>query len=65
MSAPVSRTRLALKSLWSRRVAVGLTVLGVGLSVAMILAVERIRLESGSFYQVARSGGRDCVPPRT
>ena len=40
------RLQLGLKSLVSRRVAVSLTIVGVALSVAMILGVERIRLET-------------------
>lgn len=65
MSAPVSRLRLALKSLWSRRIAVGLTVLGVGLSVAMILAVERIRLETRANFNNTVAGTDLIVGART
>lgn len=65
MSAPVTRARLAVKSLWSRRVAVGLTVLGVGLSVAMILAVERIRLETRANFNNTVAGTDLIVGART
>ena len=47
---------LALKSLWSRRGAVLLTVLTIGLSVTLLLGVERIRAEARQGFASTVSG---------
>jgi len=60
-----SRLQLGLKSLLSRRVAVGLTIAGVALSVAMILGVERIRLETRENFTRTVSGTDLIVGART
>ncbi len=59
------RLRLGLRSLWSRRVAVGLTMTGVALSVAMILGVERIRVETRENFTQTVSGTDLIVGART
>jgi putative ABC transport system permease protein len=61
----MSRLQIGLKSLVSRRVAVGLTVAGVALSVAMILGVERIRLETRENFTQTVSGTDLIVGART
>ena len=38
----------SLRSLWNRRFVAGLTVLTIGLSVALILGVERLRRRPGA-----------------
>ncbi len=60
-----SRLQLGLKSLLSRRVAVGLTLAGVALSVAMIMGVERIRLETRENFTQTVSGTDLIVGART
>ncbi len=45
---------LALKSLWNRRLAAAFTVLAIGLSVALLLGVERLRSD-------ARAGFTDTI----
>jgi putative ABC transport system permease protein len=47
---------LALKSLRNRKFTVGLTVLSIGLSVALLLGVERIRTESRTSFTNTISG---------
>lgn len=47
---------LALKSLRNRKFTVGLTVLSIGLSVALLLGVERIRTESRNSFTNTISG---------
>ena len=59
------RLQLGLKSLISRRVAVSLTIVGVALSVAMILGVERIRLETRENFTQTVSGTDLIVGART
>lgn len=59
------RLTLGLKSLLSRRVAVSLTIVGVALSVAMILGVERIRLETRENFTQTVSGTDLIVGSRT
>lgn len=61
----MSRLQLGLKSLASRRVAVALTVVGVALSVAMILGVERIRLETRENFTQTVAGTDLIVGART
>ena len=61
----MSRLQIGMKSLMSRRTAVGLTVLGVALSVAMILGVERIRLETRENFTQTVSGTDLIVGART
>lgn len=60
-----SRLQLGIKSLLSRRVAVGLTITGVALSVAMILGVERIRVETRENFTQTVSGTDLIVGART
>jgi len=57
--------RIALSSLVSRRVAVSLTVLGIALSVAMILGVERVRLETRENFANSIAGTDLIVGART
>lgn len=59
------RLQLGVKSLISRRVAVSLTIVGVALSVAMILGVERIRLETRENFTQTVSGTDLIVGART
>ncbi len=47
---------LALKSLWNRRLAVGLTVFAIAVSVTLLLGVERIRQESRESFTQTVSG---------
>ena len=61
----MSRLQIGLKSLVSRRVAVSLTIAGVALSVAMILGVERIRLETRENFTQTVSGTDLIVGART
>ncbi|MDH3671534.1 MAG: ABC transporter permease [Gammaproteobacteria bacterium] len=48
--------RLALKSVWNRRVTAGLTVLAIGLSVAMLLGVEKLRRDAREGFANTISG---------
>ena len=48
--------RLALASLWNRRVTAGLTVLAVALSVAMLLGVEKLRRDAREAFANTISG---------
>jgi putative ABC transport system permease protein len=61
----MTRTGIAISSLWSRRVAVGLTVVGIALSVAMILGVDRVRLETRENFASTVSGTDLIVGART
>ncbi len=61
----MNRLQIGLKSLFSRRIAVGLTVIGVALSVAMILGVERIRIETRENFTQTVSGTDLIVGART
>jgi putative ABC transport system permease protein len=61
----MGRLRIGLKSLASRRVAVGLTVFGIALSVAMILGVERIRVETRESFMQTVAGTDLIVGART
>ena len=65
MRAPVTRLHLALASLWNRRVAVCLTMLGIGVAVALILAVERVRLETRENFSNTVAGTDLIVGART
>src|SRR6476659_6343550 len=56
---------LAIKSLRSRRFTAGLTVLAIALSVALLLAVERIREESRETFASSVSGTDLIVGART
>ena len=47
---------LALRSLWSRRLSVGLTVLTLALSVALFLTVERQRQSARDSFDGTVSG---------
>ncbi len=48
--------RLALRSVWNRRVTAGLTVLAVALSAAMLLGVEKVRRDARSAFANTISG---------
>jgi len=48
--------RLALASVWNRRVTAGLTVLAVALSVAMLLGVEKLRRDAREAFANTISG---------
>ncbi|MDH5179703.1 MAG: ABC transporter permease [Gammaproteobacteria bacterium] len=48
--------QLALKSLWNRRFTASLTLLSIALSVALLLGVERIRVESRNSFANTISG---------
>lgn len=52
----MSLWHLALKSLWNRRLSVGLTVFAIAVSVALLLAVERVRVESKTSFAQTVSG---------
>jgi len=56
---------LAIKSLRNRRVTAGLTVLAIALSVALLLAVERVREESRETFASSVSGTDLIVGART
>ncbi|MBM4204299.1 MAG: ABC transporter permease [Gammaproteobacteria bacterium] len=56
---------LALKSLWSRRIGVALTLAGITLSVALILGVDRIRVEAREHFLRTVSGTDLIVGART
>lgn len=47
---------LAWKSLWNRRLSVSLTVFAIAVSVALLLAVERVRIESKTSFAQTVSG---------
>lgn len=48
--------KFSLRSLWNRRFIVGLIVLAIGLSVALILGVERLRTEARNSFANSASG---------
>ena len=48
--------RLALASLWNRRTTAGLTVLAIGLSVTMLLGVEKLRTDARAAFANTISG---------
>lgn len=52
----MSLWRLAWLSLWNRRLSVGLTVFAIAVSVSLLLAVERIRVESKTSFAQTVSG---------
>lgn len=52
----MSLWRLAWKSLWNRRLSVGLTVFAIAVSVTLLLAVERVRVESKTSFAQTVSG---------
>lgn len=55
---------LGLKSLWNRRFSVGLTVLSIAMSIALILGVERIRTEAREGFANSAAGIDMIVAPR-
>lgn len=55
---------LSLRSLWNRRFVAALTVLSIGLSVALILGVERLREEARDGFTNSVSGIDLIVAPR-
>lgn len=57
--------RLALASAWNRRITLGLTVLAVTLSVAMLLGVERMRNAARESFSLSVSGTDLIVGART
>jgi putative ABC transport system permease protein len=57
--------RIILKSLWNRRLAVGLTVAGIALSTALILGVERVRMETRASFTSTIAGTDLIVGART
>jgi putative ABC transport system permease protein len=59
------RTQLALRSLWNRRLAVGLTITAIALSTAMIIGVERIRSETRENFTSTIAGTDLIVGART
>jgi putative ABC transport system permease protein len=61
----MNRLTLALSSLWSRRLSVGLTVAGIALSTMLILAVERVRLETRENFTRTLAGTDLIVGART
>ena len=48
--------RLALASVWNRRVTAGLTVLAIALSVAMLVGVEKLRRDAREAFANTISG---------
>ncbi|MBF0470247.1 MAG: ABC transporter permease, partial [Gammaproteobacteria bacterium] len=52
----MSMFKLALKSLLNRRLTIGLTLLSIALSVALLLGVERLRTESRASFANTISG---------
>ena len=65
MRGSVSRLAIARRSLLRRWLSVALTVLGIAVSVAMILAVERIRLETRENFTQTVAGTDLIVGSRT
>lgn len=57
--------RLALASAWNRRVTLGLTVMAIALSVAMLLGVERARIAAREGFEHSVSGTDLVVGART
>ncbi|MCP5153392.1 MAG: ABC transporter permease [Ectothiorhodospiraceae bacterium] len=56
MSVLVTVARLALRSLWNRRLTAGLTVLAIALSAAMLLGVEKVRRDARQAFADTISG---------
>lgn len=52
----MSLWQLAWRSLWNRRLSVGLTVFAIAVSVMLLMAVERVRVESKSSFAQTVSG---------
>ncbi len=59
------RIALIISSLWNRRLAVGLTVAAIALSTALILGVERIRVETRTSFTSTIAGTDLIVGART
>ena len=55
---------LGLKSLWNRRIVAALTVIGIALSVALILGVDRLRTEARTGFANSAAGIDLIVAPR-
>ena len=55
---------LAWKSLWNRRLSVGLTVFAIAVSVSLLLAVERVRVESKASFAQTINGVDLIIGPR-
>lgn len=56
---------LALRSAWNRRVTLGLTVIAIALSVALLLGVERIRQDARESFAQSISGADLVIGART
>jgi putative ABC transport system permease protein len=56
--------KFSLRSLWNRRFVAGLTVLAIGLSVALILGIERLRDGARDSFANSASGIDLIVAPR-
>ena len=56
---------LALKSAWSRRLTLSITLVAIALAAALLLAVERLRVDAHDSFTQAISGVDLVVGPRT
>jgi putative ABC transport system permease protein len=56
---------LALKSAWARRLTLGITLIAIALSSALLLAVERVRTDARASFTQSVSGVDLVVGPRT
>ena len=56
---------IALRSAWNRRLTLGLTLVAIALSVAMLLGVERLRYEAHRGFSLSISGTDLVVGART
>ncbi len=57
--------KLAWKSLWNRRLTAGLTVFSIAFSVALVLTIDRVRLDTRSSFTNTLSGTDLVVGART
>lgn len=55
--------KLALQSLWARRLTAGLTLLAVAISVTLLLGVERVRTQARESFSNTVSGTNLIVAP--
>ena len=56
---------MAFRSAWNRRLTLGLTLVAIALSVAMLLGVERLRSEAHPGFYLSISGTDLVVGART
>lgn len=56
---------LAFKSAWARRLTLGITLVAIALASALLLAVERVRVDARASFTQAISGVDLVVGPRT